>query len=55
MGWIYIAGLAVWLLAGGFRGLPIWLIIFMLAFSFLLIWNSFRRSRKLRDVSEMMQ
>ena len=51
LGWIYIVGLIFWVLIGGYKGLPVWLSIGIVLFSALLILNSFRRAKKLKDAS----
>jgi TRAP-type C4-dicarboxylate transport system permease small subunit len=50
-GWIYVGGLVLWLLAAGYKGLPLWLDACMVTFSFLLIWGSFSRSKRLKKMS----
>jgi len=50
MGWIYIAGLVFWLVAGGYKGIPIWLDACLIAFSCLLIWHSFRKANRLKSM-----
>jgi hypothetical protein len=55
LGWIYIAGLAVWLLIGGYKGMPVWLDICIVLFSALLIWNSFRNAKKFKEASARLK
>ncbi len=49
LGWIYIVGLACWFFIGEYKGVPVWLGIRTVLFSALLIWNSFRKSKELKD------
>lgn len=46
LGWIYMAGLAYWLLSGSYKGLPLWAVVCLLAGSILLIRRSFKISQR---------
>lgn len=46
LGWLYIAGLAYWLLSGDFKRIPIWATACLLLASVLLIRRAFKISQR---------